>query len=39
VPKGNYWLRTGVYDRNSRKVGTMEIPLSAVKSVETASAQ
>jgi VWFA-related protein len=39
VPKGNYWLRTGVYDRNSRKVGTMEIPLSAVKPVETAAVQ
>jgi VWFA-related protein len=39
VPKGNYWLRTGVYDRNSRKVGTMEISLSAVKPVETAAAQ
>jgi len=39
VPKGNYWLRTGVYDRNSRKVGTMEIPLSAVKAVETAAGQ
>jgi VWFA-related protein len=35
VPKGNYWLRTGVYDRNSRKVGTMEVPLSAV--VQTAA--
>lgn len=30
VPKGNYWLRTGVYDRVSHKVGTLEIPLSAV---------
>jgi VWFA-related protein len=39
VPKGNFWLRTGVYDRNSRKVGTMEIPLSAVKPLETAAAQ
>ena len=39
VPKGNYWLRTGIYDRNSRKVGTMEIPLSAVKPVETAAAE
>jgi VWFA-related protein len=28
--KGNYWLRTGILDRTSRKVGTMEIPLSAV---------
>lgn len=39
VPNGNFWLRTGVYDRNSRKVGTMEIPLSAVKPMETAAAQ
>ena len=30
VPKGNYWLRTGVYDEGSRKVGTMEIALSSV---------
>jgi hypothetical protein len=37
VPKGNFWLRTGVYDRNSRKVGTMEIPLAAVKPLETAA--
>jgi hypothetical protein len=31
VPKGQYWLRTGVYDEASRKVGTMEVPLSSVK--------
>ena len=31
VPKGQYWLRTGVYDEASHKVGTMEIPLSSVK--------
>ncbi len=31
VPKGQYWLRTGVYDEESRKVGTMEVPLSSVK--------
>lgn len=37
VPKGEYWLRTGVFDRGSRKVGTMEIPLSAVKPLETAA--
>jgi VWFA-related protein len=24
VPMGNYWLRTGVYDQRSHKVGTME---------------
>jgi VWFA-related protein len=31
VPKGQFWLRTGVYDEASHKVGTMEIPLSSVK--------
>jgi VWFA-related protein len=31
VPKGQYWLRTGVYDQTTRKVGTMEISLSEVK--------
>ncbi len=30
VPKGNYWLRTGVYDQGSGKVGTMEVALSSV---------
>ncbi len=36
APKGNLWLRTGVYDQASRKVGTLEIPLGAVKPLETA---
>jgi hypothetical protein len=31
VPKGQYWLRTGVYDESSRKVGTLEVPLSSVQ--------
>jgi VWFA-related protein len=31
VPRGQYWLRTGVYDEGSHKVGTLEIPLSSVK--------
>jgi len=31
-------LRTGVYDRESRKVGTMEFPLGAVKALDTAAA-
>jgi VWFA-related protein len=31
VPKGDYWLRTGVFDHATRKVGTMEVPLRAVK--------
>ena len=35
--KGNYWLRTGILDRGSRKVGTMEIPFAAVKPLEQAA--
>jgi VWFA-related protein len=35
--KGNYWLRTGILDRDSHKVGTMEIPLSAVVPLQQAS--
>ncbi|MGC2613865.1 MAG: VWA domain-containing protein [Terracidiphilus sp.] len=31
VPRGQYWLRTGVYDEASHKVGTLEVPLSSVK--------
>lgn len=31
APKGNYWLRTGIYDANSGKVGTLEIPLAAIR--------
>ena len=30
VPKGQYWLRTGVYDQGSHKVGPMEVALSSV---------
>jgi VWFA-related protein len=37
VPRGQYWLRTGVYDQASHKVGTLEIPLSAVKTTDTAA--
>lgn len=35
VPKGQYWLRTGIYDAATHKVGTLEIPLSMVKTLET----
>jgi VWFA-related protein len=35
--KGKYWLRTGILDRSSHKVGTMEIPLSAVVPIQQAS--
>jgi hypothetical protein len=31
VPRGDYWLRTGIYDERTHKVGTMEIPLRLVK--------
>jgi VWFA-related protein len=33
VPKGQYWLRIGLYDQSSAKVGTLEIPLSSVTAV------
>lgn len=32
VPKGQFWLRTGIYDQATQRVGTMEIPLSSVTS-------
>ena len=35
--KGGYWLRTGVFDRGSHRVGTMEIPFAAVKPLEQAA--
>ena len=37
VPKGQFWLRTGLYDQSTHKVGTMEIPLSSVKPLEVAA--
>ena len=36
VANGNYWLRIGVFDDASHRVGTFEVPFSAVKPVETA---
>jgi hypothetical protein len=30
VPKGEHWLRTGIYDRGSHRIGTLEIPLAAI---------
>ena len=39
VPNGQYWLRTGVYDQSTRKVGTMELPLAAVHPLNTAVQQ
>lgn len=38
VPRGQYWLLTGVYDQATRKVGTMEVPFSSVHPFQ-ASAQ
>jgi hypothetical protein len=37
VPRGQYWLKTGVYDQATHKAGTMEIPLSAISPIEVAS--
>lgn len=37
VPKGDYWLRTGIYDHATHHVGTMEFPLDSVKPTETAA--
>ena len=34
APGGDVYLRTGVYDSSSSKVGTLEIPLSAVSIVQ-----
>jgi VWFA-related protein len=33
IPKGQYWLRIGIFDQNSGKVGTLELPLDAVTTV------
>jgi len=37
--KGQYWLRTGIFDASARKVGTMEVPLSEVRAMATERAQ
>jgi hypothetical protein len=37
VPKGQYWIRTGLYDRGSGKVGTMEVALSSVVPLDVAT--
>lgn len=39
APKRNYWLRTGIYERGSCRVGTLEIPLSAIEPIVTAATQ
>ncbi|MGB6975242.1 MAG: VWA domain-containing protein [Terracidiphilus sp.] len=33
---GHYWLRTGVYDANTQRVGTMEVPLDQIAPGEMA---
>jgi len=35
VPNGNYWLRSGIYDHRSQKIGTLEVPLAAVQPLQT----
>jgi len=37
VPKGQYWLRTGVFDQTTRKVGTLEVSLNAVHAPDVAA--
>ncbi len=39
VPHGQYWLRTGVYDQSTRKVGTMEVPFSSVHPLQASNQQ
>jgi VWFA-related protein len=36
LPKGDAWLATGVYDWNTSKAGTLEIPLNSFKSESAA---
>jgi VWFA-related protein len=33
VPKGQYWLRIGLFDQGSGKVGTLELPLDSLTTV------
>ena len=39
VPKGQFWLRTGIYDQGTQKVGTMEIPFSSVNTSQASADQ
>ena len=39
VPRGQYWLRTGVYDQSTHKVGTMELPFSSVHPLQASTQQ
>lgn len=38
VPAGQFWLRTGIIDDTTHKVGTMQVPFTSVHSIQ-ASAQ
>jgi VWFA-related protein len=37
VPKGQFWLRTGIYDDGTHKVGTMEVPFSSVHPLQASA--
>lgn len=37
APSSQYWLRTGIYDQASHKVGTMEVPLAAVRQMQAST--
>jgi VWFA-related protein len=39
VPRGQYWLRTGVFDESTSKVGTMEVPFSSVHPLQASTQQ
>jgi VWFA-related protein len=39
VPKGQFWLRTGIFDQRTQKVGTMEVPFSSVHGSDAAAVQ
>lgn len=39
APKDQLWLRTGIYDQETHKVGTMEVPLAAVHPLQAAAQQ
>lgn len=39
APKDQLWLRTGIYDQATHKVGTMEVPLAAVHPLQPAAQQ
>ncbi|HUD53664.1 MAG TPA: hypothetical protein VMR02_00440 [Terracidiphilus sp.] len=36
LPQGDAWLATGVYDWNTGKGGTLEIPLNSLKAESAA---